>query len=163
MPTLRFHDTFTPTERRILSRTFHQNCRDLGIVHRDAAINVNRVHIPNQGALGAISKVASDQYILILNTQNDLMRSIFALGHEMVHFDQHTRGDMTDDPVKQLVYWKGKSFPAWLCESPEHYNNLPWEKEAAAKQNDLMENAIRCLPRHERQHVLSTQQIAKAA
>jgi hypothetical protein len=156
MPTLRFHDTFTPVERKILSRTFHQNCRDLGISHRDASIDIRRATIPNPHALGAITKVEPDRYIVILNSKNDLMRSIFALGHEMVHFDQHTRGDMQNDHVRQLVFWKGKSFPAWLCESNEHYNHLPWEKEAAAKQNGLLENALRFLLPDERRLVCDT-------
>jgi hypothetical protein len=150
MPTLRFSDKFGPTERRILSRTFHQNCRDLGISNRDASIDVRRVKLPFAHQLGAISKVEKDRYILIINRENDLLKSIFCVGHEMVHFDQYSRGDLTDDARKQLVYWKGKSFPTWMSGSREHYANLPWEAEAISKHHDLMDSAMAALPFDER-------------
>src|SRR5690348_6614288 len=140
MPTLRFHDSFSATERKILTRTFHQNCRDLGVSKRDASINVGRILIPNPVALGAITCFAKDEFGLILNSKNDFLRSIFCLGHEMVHFDQYTRGDLRDDRFRQLVYWKGKSFPAWMTSSKEHYDTLPWEIEAAEKQDTLMDS-----------------------
>ena len=153
MPTLRFHDRFDATERRILTRTFRQNCRDLGITNRDASIDVRKVKLNRKHSLGAITHPAPGLFIMILNRENDLMRSIFALGHEMVHFDQHTRGDMRDDPVTQTTFWKGEAFPAWLTRSPEHYERLPWEIEAHAKQDALMDNAMRCLPLDERRFV----------
>lgn len=150
MPTLRFADDFSSTERKILMRTFHRNCRDLGITKYDASIDIRRTFMPNPTTLGAISHIERDRYIVMLNTQNDLMRSIFAIGHELVHFDQHERGDMRDYPDLDITVWKGKSYPAWVTQSKEHYDSLPWEIEAAAKHEQLFDSAMRCLPYDER-------------
>ena len=51
--------------------------------------------------------------------------------HEKVHIDQMKRGDLdyTDDEV----IWKGKKYPR--SKMSEGAKNLPWEKEAYAKQD----------------------------
>lgn len=150
MPTLRFADDFNSTERKILMRTFHQNCRDLGITKRDASIDVRRHYMPNPATLGCISHIEEDRFLIFLNTQNDLMRSIFAIGHELIHFEQHVRGDMFDDHIVGGTFWKGKFFPASITQSKEHYDELPWEIEAAERHEELFDSAMHCLPHHER-------------
>jgi len=51
--------------------------------------------------------------------------------HEMVHIDQMKRGDL--DYTDTHVMWKGKKYSR--SSMKEGAKNLPWEKEAYAKQN----------------------------
>ena len=50
--------------------------------------------------------------------------------HEMVHIDQMKRGDL--DYTDTHVLWKGKKYAR--ASMNEGAKNLPWEKEAYAKQ-----------------------------
>jgi len=50
--------------------------------------------------------------------------------HEMVHIDQMKRGDL--DYTDTHVMWKGKKYSRSAMK--EGAKNLPWEKEAYAKQ-----------------------------
>jgi hypothetical protein len=50
--------------------------------------------------------------------------------HEMVHIDQMKRGDL--DYTDTHVMWKGKKYSR--SSMKEGAKNLPWEKEAYAKQ-----------------------------
>ena len=51
--------------------------------------------------------------------------------HEMVHLDQMERGDL--DYTDTDVFWQGKKYPR--SKMNEGAKNLPWEKEAYAKQD----------------------------
>jgi hypothetical protein len=69
--------------------------------------------------------------------------------HEMVHLDQMKRGDL--DYTDTDVFWKGKKYPRSKMNEGE--KNLPWEKEAYAKQDkkqtplnqskEIIDNAFR--------------------
>jgi hypothetical protein len=56
--------------------------------------------------------------------------------HEMVHLDQMKRGDL--DYTDTDVFWKGKKYPR--SKMNEGAANLPWEKEAYAKQGKPVKN-----------------------
>jgi hypothetical protein len=51
--------------------------------------------------------------------------------HEMVHLDQMKRGDLDYNDTD--VFWQGKKYPR--SKMKEGAKNLPWEKEAYAKQD----------------------------
>lgn len=152
MPTLCFDHNFSKIEKRILSKTFHQNCRDLGISKVDASIELRRIPMESEKHLGCVihlHPVDAKRFIMLLNNALDIRHNVFVLGHEMVHVHQHMRGDMLDLHDTQEVIWKGKRFPAAVCENRLFYEHLPWEKEAFAKQDGLLQSAIRCLDREE--------------
>jgi hypothetical protein len=56
--------------------------------------------------------------------------------HEMVHIDQMKRGDL--DYTDTHVMWKGKKYSR--ASMKEGAKNLPWEKEAYAKQGKKVKN-----------------------
>lgn len=154
MPTLCFDGNFNATERRILSKTFRKNCRDLGIADHDATIELRRLPIGPAGRLGCISKFAPDRYVVLLNTLNCMMENIFALGHETVHLHQYVRGDMVDSQASQEVIWKGQRFRATPLALEMNYERLPWEIEAASKHHKLLSSAGAVLDADERRSVL---------
>lgn len=53
--------------------------------------------------------------------------------HEKVHLDQMKRGDL--DYNDKHVFWKGKKYLRSTMK--EGSKNLPWEKEAYKKQNNI--------------------------
>lgn len=151
MPTPCFDENFTPTERKLLSKTFRQNCLDLGIADHDAVVEIRKVSIGGKSHLGCITRVEDDRFLILLNKDHFHMgRSIFAMGHEMVHFHQHRRGDLVIDDVKQGWRWRGTFFPAVICTSMLIYADLPWEKEAMSKDDKLYDSAIANLSEDER-------------
>lgn len=152
MPTLLLDASFVKSERVILSKTFKTNCRDLGISKKDATIAMRRGPIGPPGQLGGITRLSPDYYVVAVNSNGySLSRACFALGHELVHYDQYQRGDLIDELDNEESIWMGKSFPRFICESPKYYSSLPWEVEAARKHHKLFESAVRSLNADERE------------
>jgi len=56
------------------------------------------------------------------------------IAHETVHQHQQRNGELDYD--KKNFYWKGKTYPRENLN--EHNENLPWEKEAYAKSNGIL-------------------------
>jgi hypothetical protein len=56
------------------------------------------------------------------------------VAHETVHQHQQRNGELDYD--KENFYWKGKTYPRENLN--EHNENLPWEKEAYAKSNGIL-------------------------
>tara|TARA_Y100000389_G_C17449820_1_gene513998 strand:- start:741 stop:1988 length:1248 start_codon:yes stop_codon:yes gene_type:complete len=56
------------------------------------------------------------------------------IAHETVHQHQQRNGELDYD--KENFYWKGKTYPRENLN--EHNENLPWEKEAYAKSNGIL-------------------------
>jgi len=70
---------------------------------------------------------------IVLNKYLPLDEEEKTIAHEMVHSDQIKRGDLrfTD----KEVYWKGKIYQRSKITDGD--KNLPWEKEAYAKQEKI--------------------------
>ena len=157
MATILFDDDFTAKERVILSKTFKANCERLNIAKHDCTVSVRRVHMDNKNRLGAMTQLAPDQFLVILNTKAfNLLEGISVLGHEMVHVAQYLRGDLADD--KGNCVWQGEAFSSLTCQM--FYKDLPWEKEAFELQPKLHKHALDALPHAELGHVIDVSRFA---
>jgi hypothetical protein len=141
MPTICFSDDFTSKQKLMLTRTFRQNCKDLGIADYDATIQVRKfTKAPEFKA--AILHMGENSFGVLLNTRNDARDSILSLGHEMVHVKQYRNGELRDDHKRGGAYWNDQYIPAVYCRSEQFYNSLPWEIEAHGIQQTLYESAM---------------------
>lgn len=141
MPTLCFSEVFTAKEKTILTKTFKQNCRDLGLTDFDATIQVRKARLESAGCMTFIH----DCFLVILNSAGTLSDWIFTLGHELVHVRQYRTGQLRDDRETGGTYWGTTHVPALYCNSRKYYHMLPWEIEAHSLDGKLFENARRVL------------------
>lgn len=150
MATIAFDATFSEAERVILSKTFKQNCTDLGIQKDDFMVHVRRIRISkNPRHYARVVRPERHLFYAELNSEQfNLFDATSALGHEVVHMKQQWRGHMGHHPLG--VTWKGKLYPHHIADSDEHYSELPWEKEAWALQPKLHFSAMSALNRDER-------------
>ncbi len=159
MPTIIFDDNFNNKEKVILSKTFKANCEHLDITNHDCTVIVHRQHLGKKGHQGSMSRLASDHFLVLLNSNGfNLFEGISVLGHEAVHIAQYLRGDLGDD--HNGCNWRGQHFPRFICEASAAYQHLPWEKEALGLQHQLHKHAIDTLPRTELGHVLDASRFA---
>lgn len=63
----------------------------------------------------------------------DSEKARLAIAHEQVHHDQMQRGDL--DYNDDFVFWKGETWPRE--DMNEGSKQLPWEKEAYNKQDEV--------------------------
>lgn len=143
MPTLCFSDDFTTAQRITLTKTFKQNCSDLGIADYDATVQVRRVSLPEH-CEGAVRRLP-DCYMIILNTAKSIRDWAFTLGHELVHVRQYRTGQLRDDDETGDTYWENTLVPSLYCNSQQYYHLLPWEIEAHDIQENLFERAMKAL------------------
>jgi hypothetical protein len=71
---------------------------------------------------------------IIVDTNVDKKTEEAVIAHETVHQHQQRNGELDYD--KENFYWKGKTYPRENLN--EHNENLPWEKEAYAKSNGIL-------------------------
>lgn len=71
---------------------------------------------------------------IIVDTNVDKETEEAVIAHETVHQHQQRNGELDYD--KENFYWKGKTYPRENLN--EHNENLPWEKEAYAKSNGIL-------------------------
>jgi hypothetical protein len=143
MPTICFSEDFTAEQRTILTKTFRQNCRDLGITDFDATIQLRKLDMP-ETSRGAMCRVSDDFFLMVLNTAGSIRDAIFTLGHELVHVRQYRTGQLRDTDDGS-TYWGKTLVPAIYCQSQEYYYRLPWEVEAHGLQGNLFESAMQAL------------------
>jgi hypothetical protein len=142
MPTICFSDDFTTKQKIILTKTFRQNCSDLGLTDFDATI---QLHKQKMESAGAMCRVGKDYFLMVFDATEGLVDAIFTLGHELVHVRQYRTGQLRDDDETGGTYW-GKTFvPAVRCNSRKYYSTLPWEIEAHNLDGNLFERAMKRL------------------
>lgn len=71
---------------------------------------------------------------IIVDTNVDKKTEEAVIAHETVHQHQQRNGELDYD--EENFYWKGKTYPRKNLN--EHNENLPWEKEAYAKSNGIL-------------------------
>lgn len=71
---------------------------------------------------------------IIVDTNVDKKTEEAVIAHETVHQHQQRNGELDYD--EENFYWKGKTYPRENLN--EHNENLPWEKEAYAKSNGIL-------------------------
>jgi len=71
---------------------------------------------------------------IIVDTNVDKKTEEAVIAHETVHQHQQRNGELDYD--EKNFYWKGKTYPRENLN--EHNENLPWEKEAYAKSNGIL-------------------------
>jgi len=71
---------------------------------------------------------------IIVDTNVDKKTEEAVIAHETVHQHQQRNGELDYD--EENFYWKGKAYPRENLN--EHNENLPWEKEAYAKSNGIL-------------------------
>src|SRR6266852_2847576 len=153
MPTIIFDDNFNNKEKVIHSKTFKANCEHLDITNHDCTVIVHRQHLGKKGHQGSMSRLASDHFLVLLNSNGfNLFEGISVLGHEAVHIAQYLRGDLNDN--EQGCCWRGQVFPKFICEASENYQHLPWEREAFDLQPKLHKRSLDILPRVDLKHVV---------
>jgi|TARA_R110002020_G_scaffold386817_6_gene597580 hypothetical protein len=70
---------------------------------------------------------------IVLNDKLPIEKEENTISHEKVHTDQILRGDLSYDD--NYVWWKGKRYSR--SKIKEGAKNLPWEKEAYAKEKKV--------------------------
>ncbi|RLD65256.1 MAG: hypothetical protein DRI84_07155 [Bacteroidetes bacterium] len=70
---------------------------------------------------------------IILNDKLPIEKEENTISHEKVHTDQILRGDLCYDD--KYIWWKGKRYSR--SKIKEGAKNLPWEKEAYAKEKKV--------------------------
>ncbi len=80
------------------------------------------------------SAAKSNHTGIIIDKDLDPEMEKAAIAHEKVHQYQQRKGDLDYD--KENFYWKGKTYPRENLN--EHNEDLPWEKEAYAKSNGML-------------------------
>lgn len=71
---------------------------------------------------------------IIVDVNIDKKTEEAVIAHETVHQHQQRNGDLDYD--ERNFYWKGKTYPRENLN--EHNENLPWEKEAYAKSDGIL-------------------------
>lgn len=144
MPKFVFGPSFSHVEQHILSKTFEDNCKQLGIADSKADVMLRRRDIGPEFHHGAMTQVDDDLFVMILNVNGfTLFEAISTLGHEAVHMWQYMRGDMVVDQEKDGATWKGEYFTQERMDAD--YHALPWEKEAFERQHGLFDSAMKTL------------------
>lgn len=146
MPTLCFSDDFTAKQRKTLTTTFRQNCRDLGLADFDATVQIRKQRLGADGPEGCVCHLADDCFVVVLNAAKTIRSWIFTIGHELVHVRQYRTGQLRDDKRTGGTFWKSIFVPEIFCNSRAYYSKLPWEIEAHSLQDDLFERAMEALP-----------------
>lgn len=77
---------------------------------------------------GFYEGIDDDEYKITINNRISYEDIVETLFHELVHLNQHIRGDFDQD----MRMWKGKRYDS-------SYFDLPWEKEAFYHQEIMME------------------------
>jgi hypothetical protein len=109
--------------------------------------HVEKVFIKVQASMGDLGEC----FVRVLKNGNITIRmkfkkklnfieSIITLAHECVHAKQFITGQLYIDD-NDVWWWKGKSYgddPYEGLTPSEYYTVLPWEREAARKENDLV-------------------------
>jgi hypothetical protein len=139
MPTICFSDDFTTKQKTILTKTFRQNCSDLGLTDFDATIQLRKQKMDSAGAMCRVDK---DYFLMVFDAAEGLADAIFTLGHELVHVRQYRTGQLRDDNETGGTYWGKTLVPALYCNSRKYYHTLPWEIEAHDLQENLFKRAM---------------------
>jgi Zn-dependent peptidase ImmA (M78 family) len=85
------------------------------------------------GATVPIEQINSS--MVIINSTRRLSEIIRTVAHELVHVKQHAKGQLKQSDNHYI--WMGKKIPKTVA-----YLDMPWEKEAFAKQELIMRRAI---------------------
>lgn len=151
MGTLAFDASFSKTERVILSKTFKQNCIDLGIAKRSFMAQVRRYHIGPTERHAVVAHPSDDFFMVELNKNGfNMFDATFALGHEAIHMHQRIMG-YYKPALPFGMMWKGRIVPVSFIENPDNYEDLPWEQEAHAMDCKLHISAIHELTDEEKE------------
>lgn len=153
MPKLHFGDSYSNIECGILSKTFRDNCRQLGIIDSDATVLMRRKRLGPVNHQGMMAQVEEGLFVMYLNSNGfTTFEAISVIGHETVHMWQHLRGDMIDDPEGDGTSWKGEHYPKKRIN--DNYHTLPWEVEAFERQPILLQSALKRLTAIEAMYVI---------
>lgn len=79
-------------------------------------------------------RVRPRQFIMEVDADLDLERTLEMLAHEMVHVKQFTKGELVDNPSGKTAKWQGKRVS---IRDDDRYWSLPWEIEAYGRQPGL--------------------------
>jgi ABC-type uncharacterized transport system substrate-binding protein len=74
------------------------------------------------------------QFVMEVDADLDLDRTLEMLAHEMVHVKQFAFGELIDNPSGKTVKWQGKRVSV---RDDDGYWTLPWEIEAYGRQPGL--------------------------
>ena len=95
------------------------------------------------GAASLIEDVVNSCATKLVDPRQTITGSIATICHELVHVSQALAGDikykldiMEDRSIKWIAYWEGSPYPD--DDSPEFYDNCPWEIDANARGHLMM-------------------------
>ena len=74
------------------------------------------------------------KFVMEVDADLDLDRTLEMLAHEMVHVKQFALGELVDNPSGKTVKWQGKRVSV---RDDDGYWTLPWEIEAYGRQPGL--------------------------
>lgn len=132
MPTFIMSEGFSKLQCKAYMQAARTACRLLNADHYDATVAFRKV--PLQGVQrAAIAQVGPSTFFLLFAEAIEPHEVVYAISHELVHFDQIMRGDMREGE-EGYVIWKGQAIKAIRGDDDMiGYMNQPWEKEAFAK------------------------------
>ncbi len=145
MPTICFSGDFTAAQRTTLTKTFKQNCRDLGLTDFDASIQMRMADLGHPDRAGFMTRLDDDCFAVVVNGNCDIHDWVFTLGHEAVHVRQYRTGRLRDDLEGGGTYWGDQLVPRLFCQARENYHKLPWEIEAHGLHDQLLTSALEAL------------------
>lgn len=90
-----------------------------------------------------VTSACMDNATIEVDPRQTITGSIATICHELVHVSQALVGDikykldiMEDRSIKWIAYWEGSPYPD--DDSPEFYDNCPWEIDANARGHLMM-------------------------
>ncbi len=134
MPALKFGQDIKPNRKEIYQKVFKKGCEEMGITDLPATVHFAELDLSGY-AEGVLLQIADGTYLLAVHSENNLWRTTFTLGHELIHLKQYLKKEIQYIKGEGLM-WGGVVFPTSLSQTDnfEIHKNLPWEKEAYARQ-----------------------------
>ena len=97
-------------------------------------LNIVTNLVRDQQMDAAVTGLEERKFVMEVDADLDLDRTLEMLAHEMVHVKQFALGELVDNPGGKTVKWQGKRVSV---RDDDGYWTLPWEIEAYGRQPGL--------------------------
>ena len=105
------------------------------------AVRIRPMKLDEEGAtLWLDTNHKPREFEVQLNTKLSREHTLYALGHELVHVRQFAKGELKQMARELKIKWKKKKYNALDQEDHLKYWSLPWEMEARAYEEVLMQH-----------------------
>jgi hypothetical protein len=101
-----------------------------------------KIRIANFKAKGTFGQYWANDELVIVRPSRDVLRFFSHLAHELVHAEQYHECRLS------VVFANGRYAKLWYGEEVRRtrYENLPWEKEAFARQDEIARAVMEKFP-----------------